>query len=137
MLGFVKMSALSAFLSFGVVTAYEHSAGPRDEAKAVGLSEAKLFYDRIAPEGEIASSTLGRRQTPAGAVTTVGKGDRLASPAAKGCGEQTWPHVAPDCMTRADGLPYPGRIRVVTVGTREGSNTTVLRRLPQTDVASR
>jgi hypothetical protein len=137
MLGFVKMSALSALLSFSVVAAYEHSAGSRDELKAAGLSEAKLFYDRIAPDGEIASSTLGRYQAPAGAVTKVGKGDRLASPAPKDCAEQTWPHVEPDCMTRADGLPFPGRIRFVTVGTPEGVNTTVLRRLPQTDMASR
>jgi hypothetical protein len=101
MLGFLKMSALSAVLSFVSVTAYNQSvaAGP---SKSAGT-----------------------------------KGDRLVAGVPTNCADQEWPYIAADCLTRDDGRAKPGHVRVITIERREGANTSVLQRVPQTTIAQR
>jgi hypothetical protein len=130
MFGFVKMSALSAVLSFGVVTAYNH------EPAVDRTGGAKLYQDR-APVGAEAVATTGsvsRGLEPRPVLTGGHKGSRLALAP---CESQTWPYVAQACLSRTDGREIPGRVRVITVEMREGSNTSVLQRIPQTDIARR
>jgi hypothetical protein len=135
MLGFLKMSVMSAVLSVGVVNAYNHAGASGGEPVS-----GKLYYDRIA-SGDGSSFGATSKLVAAGlseiAAQGAGKGNRLSTTASKACSQQTWPHIAPDCVTRGDGLPRRGSIRVVTIETREGNNTSVLRRVPETGVASR
>jgi hypothetical protein len=130
MLGFVKMSALSAVLSFGVVTAYNH------EPTVDRTSGAKLYQDRAPVDAEdvATTSSVSRGSESRSALTGGRKGDRLALAP---CSAQAWPYVAQACLSRTDGRDMPGRVRVITVEMREGPNTSVLQRMPQTDVARR
>ncbi len=133
MLGFVKMSALSAVLSFGVVTAYNH------EPSMDGMSGDKLYQDRIpaGSDGELSTSSINVVPEHASVRTGGRKGDRLAVSSPNPCVTQTWPYVARGCLTRTDGRETPSRVRMITVETREGPNTSVLQRMPQTDIARR
>jgi hypothetical protein len=141
MLGFVKMSALSAVLSFVLVTAYNHGT-----SSAAVPPAGKLFQDRIAPDSDaVSTATIGFAGLTAATafqdVSAESKGDRLPSttavPAGGDCARQPWPYVALNCMSRDDGRPKPGRVRVITVETRDGPNTSVLQWSPQTEIARR
>jgi hypothetical protein len=135
MLGFLKMSLVSAVLSFGVVTAYNQSvsAGP-------SAPSPKAFTDRIAPDSAALVSLAAKASAAASdARTTVAgaKGDRLIAVLPLNCADQEWPYIAADCLTRDDGHPMPGRVRMITIELREGENTSVLQRSPQTTMAQR
>ena len=101
MLGFVKMSGLSAVLSFALVTGYGHVAAP-----AAPEAAAKPYQQRLS---EASPAPLAAEA--AGAVSDR-KADRL-------------------------GAVKRDHVRFVTVESREGMNVSVLRRMPQTDVALR
>lgn len=131
MLGLVKMSALSAVLSVGVVTAYNHEP-------VVARDGGKLYNDRLS--GETASPLVTGSTAPASvqpAMTGGRKGDRLAVSSGKTCAAQTWPYLAQACLSRSDGRDVPAQVRVITIETREGLNTSILQRIPQTDIARR
>jgi hypothetical protein len=135
MLGFLKMSALSAVLSFGVVTAYNGavSAGPT-------LPSQKAFNDRVLPEGDIAAtgSVRIRVGSEASRPELAGrKGDRLLAVVPTDCDNQEWPYLAADCLSRDDGRAKPTHVRVITIERREGANTSVLQRVSQSVVAQR
>jgi hypothetical protein len=133
MLGFVKMSALSAVLSFGVVTAY-------NQMPALGEpGQGKLYQDRVAPEAEseLSTGSIGGALSEREVVTGGRKADRLAPGSREGCDEQAWPYVSPSCLSRSDGRSSPSRVRTITVESRAGVNTSVLTRMPQTDIARR
>jgi hypothetical protein len=135
MLGFVKMSVLSAVLSFGVVTAYNHAG-----AAAQAPVPAKPFQDRLPAQVGPAAEQVRLSPTPvalAPAAAKAGKGDRLPVAADGNCASQTWPTVSLACLSRDDGLPKPSRVRIITVETRDEPNTSVLVRMPHTDVARR
>jgi hypothetical protein len=135
MLGFLKMSALSAVLSFVSVTAYNQSvaAGP-------SAPSGKTFSDRILPDGAT-TAALGTRVDQAAVTVQVKsagtKGDRLVAGVPTNCADQEWPYIAADCLTRDDGRAKPGHVRVITIERREGANTSVLQRVPQTTIAQR
>ena len=124
MRGFVKMSALSAVLSFTLVTAYNQAwSSPTPPASAAKLQDR--LSDVAGPAAAIAAAPARTEGT---------KGDRL--PVAGSCADQTWPYIASGCLSAAsDGQPK--RVRMITVETRDGANTSVLSRVPQADVASR
>jgi hypothetical protein len=132
MLGFVKMSALSAVLSFGLVTVYNQGPGAQ-------TSGGKPFQERLLP-GAADDLTTGSLSGAASSVASHSssgpKGDRL-DVASTDCKAQAWPHLAQSCLTRTDGRPAPARVRMITFETREGANTSVLRRVPQTELARR
>ena len=135
MLGLMKMSALSAVLSFVGVTAYNQSvsAGPSAPSE-------KAFTDRILPDGAVSASLatpVGRTSAPSRVTAAGGKGDRLVAVVPTNCVDQEWPYIAADCLTRDDGRAKPGHVRVITIERREGENTSVLQRVPQTTMAQR
>jgi hypothetical protein len=130
MRGFLKMSALSAVLSFTLVTAYNQAWSSQPDATG-----AKLFQDRLAGEGtaDVRIPTSVAAQLPS--VSAGRKGDRL--PSRTGCADQTWPYLSPACLTAESGGAKPRAVRVITVETRQGTNTSVLARVPHADIASR
>lgn len=132
MLGLVKMSALSAVLSFGVVQAYDHATSPVGQEPS-----GKAFHDRILP----GVGTAARAESPVAVLPVRGvadgqKGDRLAV-VAPNCTDQEWPYLSADCLARDDGHQKPGRVRVITIERREGVGVSVLERTPVTAVANR
>jgi hypothetical protein len=70
--------------------------------------------------------TVASSAGSAGALQTVvaTKGDRLG-----GCAGQVWPAVDAACLATANGAPER-RLRTVTIGYRNGEDTTVLVRIP-------
>jgi hypothetical protein len=135
MLGFVKMSAISALLSFGIVTFYDQAAPPAAET-----GSGKLYLDRLPSDLEDDRTIGAPGQQPQAAIFRPGregapKGDRLPD-AGSGCGDQTWPYYAANCTSRDDGRPNPPRVRIITVESRDG-NVSVLQRMPQATVAQR
>ena len=133
MLGFVKMSTLSAVLSFGVVTAIHH-----DWLKADAAS-SKTYTDRVAaaslPPLPTAARSL-RQVTSAVTVERTGKGDRLADVAPTNCQGQSWPYISAECLSRDDGRPKPSRVRMITIEQREGA-VSILQRVRDVEVANR
>jgi hypothetical protein len=128
MFGFVKMAALSAVLSYGVVNAY----GPVTAAEP---ASSKVFHDRVLPSDEVAGRAMPAVQTTgtASRAPIGAKEDRLVKAAP--CETQAWPHRTEDCLTRADGAPK--RVRVITIESREEANVSVLARVRQADFAQR
>ena len=140
MRGFVKMSALSAVLSFTLVTAYNQawSSQPRP---TLGTSD-QIWSSQLRPaHGGKFQGRLSDRDAGAGPVIDIGqplrgaKGDRLA--VATECADQTWPHIASACLSAGPGNASQKRVRMITVESRDGTNTSVLTRIPQPAVASR
>ncbi|HEX2555986.1 MAG TPA: hypothetical protein VHL98_19995 [Microvirga sp.] len=132
MFGFVKMAAVSAVLSYGVVTAY----GPTPAAGEAG--PAKPYQDRAvlaagAPAVRTAALTTG--SGAAERVSPAGKGDRLAPKPE--CADQTWPYISAACARRADGAVQPKAVRVITMESRVGANTSALARMPQAGTIQR
>jgi hypothetical protein len=130
MFGFVKMAALSAVLSYGVVNAY----GPVTAAEP---ASSKVFHDRILPSDEVAGRAMPAVQTT-GTVSRAPIGektDRLVKAAP--CETQAWSSLAEDCLARKDGAAAPKRVRVITIESREEANVSVLARVRQADFAQR
>jgi hypothetical protein len=134
MLALVKMSALSAVLSFGAVQAYERTISPMD-----GAPSGKAFHDRILPSSGPAATalkTVERDVVSAPVAAGARKGDRIAV-VPTNCADQEWPYVAADCLSRNDGHNKPSRVRMITIERREAANVSVLQRVPPTAVANR
>jgi hypothetical protein len=132
MLGFIKMSALSAVLSFGVVTAIDHNWSKAD------AGSTKIYTDRVAADplpAPTAARLLGQA-VPAVTVERAGKGNRLADVAPPNCQGQSWPYVSAECLSRDDGRPKPSRVRMITIEQREGT-VSILQRVRDVEVATR
>ncbi|MDQ4135016.1 MAG: hypothetical protein M3158_02405 [Pseudomonadota bacterium] len=132
MFGFVKMAALSAVLSYGVVTAY----GPTPTAD--DAATAKPYQDRILPAGQapvLQAAALTTGAVAAERVSPAGKGDRLEP--TPDCMGQTWPYISAACARRTDGAVQPRSVRVITIENRIDGNTSVLARVPQASVVQR
>jgi hypothetical protein len=130
MRGFLKMSALSAVLSFTLVTAYNQAWSSPGEPV-----HAKIYHERWST-GEPPAQHVGP-SSPAAlpSVATGLKGERLATRA--DCVDQTWPYIAPTCLAAGPAGSQEKRVRMITIEAREGKNTSVLVRVPQAEVASR
>jgi hypothetical protein len=74
------------------------------------------------------------RQDPAlvAAAAQALKGD--AAPGC--CVDGVWPNIDASCLSTADGSPAP-HVRTITIGYQTGQNTTVLMRVPTSEVAQR
>src|SRR5688500_5706050 len=108
MRGFLKMTALSAVLSFTLVTAYNEALSSQPDPGG------KIYQDRLSTHDEAApraSSPVVAAASPT--VTSARKGDRLAPGTA--CGEQTWPYIAPSCMTASRNGATLKPVRVITI----------------------
>ena len=134
----MKIVGMSAVLSAGVVTASEMQTRP-DREPASG----KIYNDRV-PEGEsvpgrslritYASATL---EESAGSQTVKeAKGGLLRDVPQRHCASQAWPNIAPECLVPAGGA-QPRSVRMITVEQRSGANTSVLVRVPASEVAQR
>lgn len=66
-------------------------------------------------------------------VVRAQKGDLGAAP---GCESQTWPAIASNCLTTADGSAA-SEARFVTIGYQAGDSETVLLRVPAERTAAR
>ncbi|WP_046864964.1 hypothetical protein [Microvirga massiliensis] len=129
MFGLVKMSAVSAVLSVGIVTTFDPPALWAQDAPVV-----KPFQDRIAADEGVASSGAADERTSSAdfiAVTPVRntKSNRLTTSSDR-CAAQTWPHLSSDCISGASG-GLSRQVRVITIERREGTNTSILTRVPQ------
>lgn len=132
MLSNLKIAAVSAVLS-GVIV------GIWDAAQTSPEASAKTIVDRVpetAMETVAANSLMtgeGRRLFQSAGV----KGDRITSAEASGCNDAAWPYIPEGCL-HLTGLAGPRTgVRVITVETREGKNTSILMRMPQTTLATR
>ena len=53
------------------------------------------------------------------------------------CSAQTWPNIAPQCLTAVDGTPPHREFRTVTIEQRPNPASSVLVRMPAAKLASR
>jgi hypothetical protein len=127
----MKIVGLSAVLSAGLMTASE--VQPQPGAEAIG---GKIYTDRVAEE-EPAPARFTRAalvSEPRNAAPTVardGKDDSFGRPVHSACASQAWPHIAPECV---DSSAARGSVRMITVEQRQGADTSVLVRVPASDL---
>lgn len=109
----IKIAGMSAVLAAGFVVG--------SGAGQPSVDTAKKYTDRV-PEAatQIVEASLAGRI-------------RAEKPS---CGAQTWPYLSAECMSAADATPRKA-VRTVTVEQREGTNVSLLVRLPVAAVASR
>ena len=121
MRGFVKMSALSAVLSFTLVTASSQAWSSLPQPGSSGK-----YQDRLSDRDAGARPAIEIAQPVRSA-----KGDRLA--VASECADQTWPAIAPRCLSAGPSDAPQKRVRMITVESRDG---TVFRCRPSTATSS-
>lgn len=132
MLSTLQIAAVSAVLSGVVVGVWEA------DARTPALSSTKTFVERV-PETSIergAATSLTSAEQHRPTQSAGAKADRIVSAGANVCGEAGWPYVPQECIHLANGVE-PRPIRMITVETRQGENTSILMRIPQTTVAAR
>jgi len=132
MLSTLQIAAVSAVLSGVVVGVWEA------DAQTPSFASSKTFVERV-PESSIEVGAATNLTTPEQHRPTqsVGrKADRIVPAGANACGEAGWPYVPHECIYLANGVE-PRPIRMITVETRPGENTSILMRMPQTTVAAR
>lgn len=115
MVGLVKIAGLSALAAAAFVATVQGA-----QTKAAAPEAAKKYTDRILPS----DTPVETRRAP-----------RATADAQAGCGAQTWPYVAQECLSGAPSGRRP--VRTITVERREGPAGSILVRVPITDVASR
>jgi hypothetical protein len=131
MFGTFKIIAVTAALSAGVVTAYDHP-----QLRGEGQPGSKTFYDRVPPSESAPMARLAPFVVPGEADGRMGaKGDALTA-GAKSCAAQAWPNISPDCLVAESGATLRASVRTITIEQREGTNTSVLVRMPA-EIASR
>lgn len=111
MIGAIKIAGMSAVLAAGFVVGSSGGQSP--------LPSAKKYSDRV-PQ----------------AVTLVTDAAHPVRPQTAPCAAQTWPYLASECLSGTDAARRRA-VRTITVEQREGTNTSVLVRLPVATVASR
>jgi len=132
---FVSLFGISAVLALLVANPFH---GPE---RSIASVSAKPYQDRLPSADDLsttgaATAAMPIRKGPDIAVAGT-KSDRLSVWSADMCAAQTWPHFSADCLASANG-PSPSRaVRHITVESRDIPNTSVLLRLPQTEVAQR
>ena len=137
MLGILKLAAVSAVLSAGVVAFDGISV-----ARETGPVPAKTFTDRVPASGvaaepvQVAYAGVTPGDRHAVEVATTGKGDSQREKPMKSCEAQTWPNIARHCIASSDAEPRK-LVRTITIESREGANTSVLARVSAATVAQR
>ena len=141
MFGLLKIAGISAVLSAGLVTAFDVPGAP-ERAPIAG----QKFSDRLPQaDGQVAARWAAAETTGSVTVSEAvlrtqaagGKGDfqRMTS---AGCDAQTWPNIAPACLTSADGTPVRQAVRTITIEERrDDERTSVLARVPAAEIARR
>jgi hypothetical protein len=130
MLATLRIAVLSAVLS-GIVVSTLWTA----DAQAPAPASTKVFVDRL-PETPMPSAEMASIGAAFSDMKSAGhKEDRIAV-SEDACRAAAWPYVPDACISKA-GEERPRIIRTVTVEMRQGENTSVLVRMPQTVVAAR
>lgn len=128
----MKLAGLSAALSASLVAALQDPGGPDPGARTAG----KAHFDRVPQaDGEAQPRAVAATGRGAPAVTRGSKGDRQ-QPASGACAAWAWPNVPSECLAPADGTPARKMVRTITIERREGDDTSILVRMPQTAVAA-
>ena len=132
MVPWIKIAGLSAILAAGVVTAFGNTG-------QAAITPGKISYDRLPSSSDMpevrseARALVGAPATPSSDFGS-GKGDRWSARTAADCSA---PYISAECLTPVGEARAPRPVRTITVETRQGTNTSVLVRVPQTTVASR
>ena len=135
MMQWFKIAGLSAILAAGVVTAFGNTG-------QAASNPGKLFHDRLPSSNDVPQvgpETRALAVAPATSDQVVGSGksDRLDARAQADCATQVWPYISAGCLIPVGEARAPRPVRTIAVETREGPNTSVLVRVPQTTVAAR
>ena len=135
MLPWTKIAGLSAILAAGAVTAF----GSTGQA---AITPGKISYDRLPSSSDMpevrpeARARVGAPATPRSDFAS-GQGDRWSAASGADCSRQAWPYISDACLAPAGDARARRPVRTITVETREGANTSVLVRTPQTTLATR
>ncbi len=133
----MKIVGVSAVLSAGFVTMTEIQAQPEQAAGG------KIYTDRVLQDEAVPAKAwrvtyaAGNSQGGQEFRGSTGTKADLLKARHGACEAQAWPNVAPECLQAADGTPARGRVRMITVEQRDGSNTSVLMRVPASEIARR
>jgi len=135
MVQWIKIAGLSAILAAGVVTAFGNTG-------QAAITPGKISYDRLPSSSnrpEVRSEARALVGAPATPSSDFGSGkeDRWSARREADCSRQAWPYISDACLAPAGEARAPRPVRTITVETRQGTNTSVLVRVPQTTVASR
>ena len=129
-----KIIAAGALFGFVLATAALLTTPFNATARAAGdsVNIDAVIAERIGGAFAVIDAT-DLEPTERAVVVHAGKGDL---PADRACADQTWPAIAPGCLTTADGSAAP-EARFVTVGYQAGEAETVLLRIPASELAAR
>lgn len=132
MMQWIKIAGLSAVLAAGVVTAF----GDTGQAAP---ARAKVFHDRLPASSDVPEVRSEARLLPGAPASpsrdiAFGKGDRWSAQTAADCSA---PYISTECLTPVGEARATRPVRTSTVEGREGTNTSVLVRVPQATFAAR
>ncbi len=135
MMQWIKIAGLSAVLAAGVVITFENTG-------QAATTPGKVFHDRLPASSdmpEVRSKARSLVGLPAASSSDFasGKGGRWRARSEADCSTQAWPYISDACLTPAGEARARRPVRTITVETREGTNTSILVRVPQTTVATR
>jgi hypothetical protein len=134
MLASFKVIGLTAALSAGVATAYDLPEA-RDAA-----TPGKTYYDRVLPSDPVDApkATTVALSVPehTSSVKQGGKGDQLRG-ADPSCAAQTWPNISGNCLVSENGAPVRKPARTITIERLDSANSSMLVRVPASNVATR
>lgn len=124
--------AVSALLAVVLGGAALLTAPFNASARAAGEANVDVVAERIGGAFAVIGA-IDIEPADTAVVVQSGKGDL---PADRACADQTWPNIAPGCLSTVDGSSA-AEVRFVTVGYQTGENETVLLRTPASDMAAR
>jgi hypothetical protein len=127
----IRIFVLAISLPLAIATA---PAVPFNASAAVaqGATSIDIVAERIGDAFASLPKTSVER-VGADAVILSPKGDRQRT---SDCASATWPNKETSCLSTADGSPAP-HVRTITIGYQAGADTTLLLRLPGTDMPPR
>jgi hypothetical protein len=137
MFGIVKIAGLSAVLSAGLVTAFDHGRAPEAAPVVAKLQDRMPQDGRAVAERRMTVEATGSTAPARRAQTGAPKGDFVRQASAD-CAGRTWPNIPHDCLTAEDGRPARQVARMITVEERRADEgISVLVRSPALEVAQR
>jgi hypothetical protein len=111
------------------------TAGDRDLAAVAFDKDQTRLSERLDDAFALAAAVTVDEATVQRIASAARKADKRA--AAKPCKAQAWPYIAADCLSAAGAGTPASPVRTVTVEYRVGDSTSVLVRLPATQIAGR
>jgi hypothetical protein len=128
MLSTIRIIVSSAVLSAVVVGTFWKA-----EAPTSAPASSKLFVERAS--APLANAGMAQTNPALSSVRGGQKADRLEV-RSNACQDAAWPYIPDQCISEAS-VETPRIVRTVALETRNGENTSVLVKMPQTVVAAR